>query len=151
MPVVKGCFLPDELLYDVENQLWYRLLADGSVEVGMTSVALAMAQTLIAITPKRPNRRIEAGQACAVVETGKMVSSARIALSGFLEQSNEALLVQPWVASSDPYGAGWLVAVRPDDWAAAQATLVPGSRVAGPYAAKMRREKFPGCIPRTAE
>ena len=31
MPVVRGCFLPDALLYDVENQLWYRPLADGLV------------------------------------------------------------------------------------------------------------------------
>lgn len=147
MPIVNGCFLPDDLFYDVENQLWYRPLTDGLVEVGMTSVALAMAAALVAITPKRPNRRIEVGQACAVVETGKMVSSARIALSGFVERSNETLLERPSIASDDPYGAGWLVTVRPDDWEAARAALVPGSAVAKPYAAKMRREKFRGCAP----
>lgn len=150
MPVVKGCFLPDELLYDVENQLWYRPSADGLVEVGMTSVALAMAVTLVAVTPKRPNRRIEAGQACAVVETGKLVSAARIAFSGFVERSNEALMERPQITSSDPYGAGWLVVVRPDDWPTVRAALVPGHEVAVPYAAKMRREKFPGCGPPTA-
>lgn len=147
MPVVNGCFLPDDLFYDVENQLWYRELPEGLVEVGMTAVALAMAAALVAVTPKRSNRRIEAGQACAVVETGKMVSSARIALSGFVERSNEALMERPSLASSDPYGAGWLVAVRVDDWAAARSSLVPGTAVAEPYAAKMRREKFPGCTP----
>ena len=147
MPIVNGCFLPDDLFYDVENQLWYRSLPNGLVEVGMTAVALAMAVALVAITPKRANRRIEAGQACAVVETGKLVSSARIALSGFVERSNESLLEQPWVASADPYGAGWLVTVRPDDWDVACAALVPGSGVAKPYAAKMRRERFRGCAP----
>jgi glycine cleavage system H protein len=145
MPIVKGCLLPDELLYDVENQLWYRPVEYGLVEIGMTAVALAMAATLVAVTPKRANRRIEAGEACAVVETGKMVSPARIAFSGFVERSNEALLDEPWRASRDPYGAGWLVAVRPDDWAAAGAALVPGTAVAEPYAAKMRRENFAGC------
>jgi glycine cleavage system H protein len=147
MPIVNGCLLPDDLFYDVENQLWYRPMPDGLVEVGITAVALAMAVALVAVTPKRPNRRIEAGQACAVVETGKLVSSARIALSGFVERSNERLLEQPWVASDDSYGAGWLVAVRPDDWEAARVALVPGSAVAKPYAAKMRREKFRGCAP----
>ena len=146
MPTVKGCLLPDELLYDVENQLWYRPAAGGLVEIGMTAVALAMAAALVAVTPKRPQRRIEKGEACAVVETGKTVSAARIAFSGFVERSNEALLEEPWRAARDPYGEGWLVAVRPDDWAAAEAALIPGSAVAKPYAAKMRREKFAGCV-----
>ena len=150
MPVVRGCFLPDALFYDVENQLWYRPLGDGLVEVGMTAVALAMAADLVAITPRRPLRRIEAGQACAVVETGKLVSAARIACSGFVERSNEALLAAPQLASDDPYGAGWLIALRPDDWPAAAARLVPGTAVAKPYEAKMRRERFPGCAPPSA-
>ncbi|HVH77587.1 MAG TPA: hypothetical protein VM755_21940 [Stellaceae bacterium] len=146
MPTVKGCVLPDDLLYDVENQLWYRPTAGGLVEIGMTAVALAMAAALVAVTPKRPQRRIEKGEACAVVETGKTVSAARIAFSGFVERSNEALLEEPGRAARDPYGEGWLVAVRPDDWAAAEAALIPGSAVAKPYAAKMRREKFAGCV-----
>jgi glycine cleavage system H protein len=145
MPVVRGCFLPDELFYDVDNQLWYRPLADGLVEVGMTSVALAMAADLVAVTPRRANRRIEAGQACAVIETGKMVSAARVACSGHVERSNDALMAQPQLASDDPYGSGWLIALRPDDWSAAAATLVPGKDVAKPYDAKMRREHFSGC------
>jgi glycine cleavage system H protein len=145
MPVVRGCFLPDDLFYDVDNQLWYRPLADGLVEVGMTSVALAMAADLVAVTPRRSNRRIEAGQSCAVVETGKMVAAARIACSGHIERSNEALMATPQPVSDDPYGSGWLIALRPDDWPAARARLVPGSEVAKPYEAKMRREHFPGC------
>jgi glycine cleavage system H protein len=147
MPVVRGCFLPDALLYDVENQLWYRPLADGLVEIGMTAVALAMAKDLVAITPRRSDRRIEAGQACAVVETGKLVAAARIACAGFVERSNAALLAAPELASGDPYCAGWLIALRPDDWPAAAAKLVPGTAVAQLYEAKMRRERFPGCAP----
>ena len=54
MAVVNGCLLPDDLLYDVENQLWYRERADGLVEVGMTAVAVAMVGgRIVAITPKR--------------------------------------------------------------------------------------------------
>lgn len=145
MPIVNGCHLPDDLFYDVENQLWYRPLAGGRVAVGMTAVALAMAAALVAVTPKRAQRRIEAGEACAVVETGKLVAAARIGCAGFVERSNEALLQEPWRAAQDPYGEGWLIELRADDWAAAQAMLTPGSAVAEPYAAKMRREKFSGC------
>ena len=30
MPSVRGCNLPDELLYDVENNIWYRENPDGT-------------------------------------------------------------------------------------------------------------------------
>jgi glycine cleavage system H protein len=147
MPLVNGCPLPDELLYDVDNQLWYRDLGSGLVEVGITAVATAMAGAVLAVTPKRAGRRLEAQQACAVVESGKVVGSARVAFACLVERSNEPLMDRPSLINKEPYGAGWLVVVRPDDWAAAKARLVPGAEVAGPYRAKMQAEDFPGCAP----
>jgi glycine cleavage system H protein len=79
MPVVNGCPLPDDLLYDVENQLWYRERPDGLVHAGMTAVAVAMVGgRIVAITPKRAGRRVETGQACAVIESGKFVGPAKV-------------------------------------------------------------------------
>ena len=44
MPDVRGCHLPDDLLYDVDNHIWFRELPDGTVKIGMTTVATAMAR-----------------------------------------------------------------------------------------------------------
>ena len=52
MPTVRGCDLPEDLLYDVENHIWFKELGDGTVRVGMTTVATAMAGRLVAVTPK---------------------------------------------------------------------------------------------------
>jgi glycine cleavage system H protein len=147
MPVVNGCPLPDDLLYDVENQLWYRELGDGLVEVGITAVAVAMAGQVLAVTPKRAGRRLEAQQACAVVESGKVVESARVAFAGQVERSNEPLMERPSLLNKDPYGAGWLVVMRPDDWIGAKARLIHGADVGDAYRAKMEAEDFPGCEP----
>jgi glycine cleavage system H protein len=147
MPIVNGCPLPDELYYDVENQLWYRELPDGLVEVGITAVAAAMAGQVLAVTPKRSARRLESGQACAVVESGKVVGSARVAFAGLVERSNEPLMDRPSLINKDPYGAAWLVVMRPDDWSAAKAKLVPGVDVAELYRVKMQAEEFEGCAP----
>lgn len=147
MPVVNGCPLPDDLLYDVENQLWYRELGDGLVEVGITAVAVAMAGQVLAVTPKRAGRRLEAQQACAVVESGKVVGSARVAFAGLVERSNEPLMERPSRLNKDPYGAGWLVVMRPDDWIRAKARLIRGTEVGDAYRAKMEAEDFPGCAP----
>ena len=61
MPTVRGCQLPDELLYDVENNIWYRDNGDGTVTLGMTAVAAAMAGQLVAFTAKEPAVRSRPG------------------------------------------------------------------------------------------
>src|SRR5712671_6229552 len=145
MPIVKGCMLPDDLLYDVERQVWYRELLDGLVEVGVTSVAAAMAGTIVAVTPKRAGRRLAAGNACAVFESGKFVGPAKVAFSAEIVRSNDAVMERPALAHADPYGAAWLVVLRPDDWVSAKALLTPGHAIVEPYLELMRLANFAGC------
>jgi glycine cleavage system H protein len=145
MANVRGCNLPDELLYDVENHIWYREMPDGNVKIGMTSVATAMAGPVVAYTPKKAGRAVEAGKSCATIESGKWVGPAKSAAAGSVVATNEALTAKPSLANDDPYGEGWLVILKPDDWAAAKATLTPGAQVAPKYEAKMAADGFAGC------
>ena len=145
MANVRGCNLPDELLYDVENHIWYREMPDGNVKLGMTSVATAMAGQVVAYTPKKAGRAVEAGKSCATIESGKWVGPAKSAAAGSVVATNEALTAKPSLANDDPYGEGWLVILKPNDWAAAKATLTPGTQVAPKYEAKMAADGFSGC------
>jgi len=145
MPTVRGCHLPDELLYDVDNHIWFAELPDGTVKLGMTTVATAMAGQLVAFTPKKVGREVQAGKSCATVESGKWVGPAKSAAAGEIVAVNEALVAKPSLANEDPYGAGWLVQLKPADWASAKSALVAGAAVAGPYEAKMAADGFAGC------
>ena len=145
MPDVRGCHLPDDLLYDVESHIWFREQDDGTVKLGMTTVATAMAGQLVAFTPKKVGRTVQAGKSCATVESGKWVGPAKSAAAGEIVAVNEDLVDKPTLANEDPYGAGWLVVIKPDDWAAVKATLVGGTAVAAPYEAKMAADGFAGC------
>lgn len=147
MANVRGCNLPDDLLYDVENHIWYREMPDGNVKLGMTTVATAMAGQLVAYTPKKVGRSVDAGKSCATVESGKWVGPAKSAAAGTVAQVNEALVAKPSLANEDPYGEGWLVILKPTDWAAVKATLTPGAEVAPRYEAKMAADGFAGCAP----
>jgi glycine cleavage system H protein len=142
---VKGCELPDKLLYDVENMLWYRALPDGSYRVGGTMVAVGMAGSIAAATPKRAGRHVEAGQACAVIESGKLVSAARVAFAGEIIESNEDLMENPLWLEQDMYGKGWFVVLKPDDAAAARAALLTAAEAVPGFLDLMAREKFDGC------
>lgn len=145
MAKVRGCNLPDELLYDVENHTWYQEVGDGNVKIGMTAVATAMAGQLVAFTPKKAGRSVEAGKSCATVESGKWVGPAKSAFGGAVVAVNDELVAKPSLANEDPYGAGWLVVLKPADWAAAKAALTPGAEVSPKYEAKMAADGFAGC------
>jgi glycine cleavage system H protein len=145
MPIVRGCELKDDLLYDVANNVWYRDNGDGTVTAGMTAVAAAMAGQVVAFTPKKVGRSVAEGKSCATIESGKWVGPARLSVPGEIVEVNEALVATPALANSDPYGEGWMVRVRPDDWAAGKAALIPGTEVGPAYEKKMDEDAFPGC------
>ena len=147
MPIVRGCNLPDDLLYDVENNIWYRDNGDGTVTLGMTAVAAAMAGQLVSFTPRKAGRKVEAGKSCATIESGKWVGPAKVAFNAEVTAINDAVVASPKLANSDPYSTGWLVKLRPADWAAAKASLIPGNAVSSAYETKMTADKFAGCKP----
>lgn len=145
MPQVRGCNLPDDLLYDVENHVWFKEVGDGNVQIGMTAIAAAMAGQLVAVTPKKVGRKVREGRSCATIESGKWVGPAKSAAAGEVVEINDAVVSTPSIANDDPYDAGWLVVLKPDNWDSVKPTLTPGTDVAGPYEAKMDSEGFEGC------
>jgi glycine cleavage system H protein len=144
MAVVRGCTLPDDLLYDVENNLWYRPEGDGTYTVGMTMVATAMAGQLVAFTAKKAGKTVAAGKSCATIESGKWVGPAKLGFDAEIVAVNDDLTADPKMANSDTYGKGWMVKVKPAD-AGATSILTPGANVAAPYEAKMTADAFAGC------
>jgi len=144
MANVRGCDLPDDLLYDVENHTWFTEMGDGTVKMGMTTIATALAGELVAFTPKKVGRKVRAGKSCATVESGKWVGPAKSVAGGEVIETNSALVDNPSLANADPY-ANWMVILKPEGWDEAKATLTAGSDVTGPYEAKMDADGFGGC------
>jgi glycine cleavage system H protein len=145
MATVRGCNLPDDLLYDVENHVWYRELGNGNVRIGMTAVAAALAGQLVAVTPKKAGRSVKAGKSCATVESGKWVGPARSAAAGEVVAVNEDVIATPKLANDDPYEKGWLLDLAPEDWDGVKAGLLTGAAMASAYEAKMAADGFEGC------
>lgn len=145
MAVIKGCNMPDHLLYDVDNHIWFQEQPDGTVKLGMTTVATAMAGQLVAFTPKKAGRSVDAGKSCATVESGKWVGPAKSAAAGEVLKVNDVLVENPKLANEDPYDKGWFIILKPTDWPSVKATLTPGSEVTPKYEAKMAADGFAGC------
>jgi len=144
MANVRGCDLPEDLLYDVENHTWFRETGDGNVKIGMTTIATALAGELVAFTPKKVGRKDRPGKSCATVESGKWVGPAKSMAGGEVLEVNTDLEENPSMANDDPY-TNWMVKLAPDDWDEVKGNLTLGSEVAAPYEAKMDADGFEGC------
>jgi glycine cleavage system H protein len=109
---------PPHLLYDIENQIWYESLGDGTIRAGFTRWAANLMGEILVFTPKRLNFDFEKEKSFGVVEGGKWVGSARAAFDGVVVGHNERLERTPELINQDPYGEGWMLVVRPsrEDW-----------------------------------
>jgi len=145
MASVKNCNLPEDLLYSVENNVWARREADGTVTIGITAYACALAGEVVAYTPKKVGRAIELNMSLVTIESGKWVGPVKAPVSGEVVAINDALVSAPKSINADPYGGGWLVKIKPASWDTESPSLVTGAAVAAAFQAKMDADGFAGC------
>lgn len=129
MVTIRDADYPERLYYDIENQVWYEALADGTLRAGLTPFAVAFAGEILVFTPKRVGRDFEKGRGFATLEGGKWVGSVRAGFDGVVVAVNEELIARPRLFAEDAFGEGWMVVVRPTgkDW---RAGLVTGEAIA---------------------
>ncbi len=134
MSEVNGCNIPDDLYYVVEKHVWARL--EGTeVVVGLTDVAQNMAKSIISVTSKGAGKPIKRGKSVATVESGKWVGPVPSPVEGQVVAVNEALVTNPGLLNSDPYGAGWIARLAPTDWSVDVVELATGADGVAAYQA----------------
>jgi glycine cleavage system H protein len=129
---VRSCNIPEELHYLVEKHVWAR--PDGDVvTVGMTDVAQHLAHTFISVTAKAVGKRVKKAKSVATVESSKWVGPVPSPVDGEVVEVNEAVVGDPSIINTDPYGDGWIARVKADDWARDAADLVTGPEGVAAY------------------
>jgi len=105
--------IPGDLQY-TESHEWVRQLANGQVEVGITDHAQEALGDLVFVEVPQADRRVKAGEACAVVESVKAASDVYSPVAGRVVAGNADLAEKPELLNQDPYGAGWLMRLEKD-------------------------------------
>ena len=106
--------VPADLRY-LKSHEWARLEADGTITIGISDHAQQALGDLVFVEAPEAGRRVRAGEACAVVESVKAASDIYSPVSGEVVAGNADLGGQPELVNSDPYGAGWIMRIRPED------------------------------------
>jgi glycine cleavage system H protein len=92
---------------------WLRKEGDDLWRVGFTKFAVRMLGEAVELGFEvKPGAAIETGQAVGWIEGFKAVTDLYAPLSGRFEGANPALDAEIKLVQTDPYGRGWLYAVR---------------------------------------
>lgn len=126
MTIYAGCDIPEDLYYHPDHDIWVRFEGDGTATMGMNDIAQTMAGKLLDVRFKAVGRRIRPGQSAATIESAKWVGPFVVPFDAEILAVNSAYEREITLANTDPYGAGWLIKVRPLDPAAARAALISG-------------------------
>ncbi len=144
-PEVRGCVLPLRLHYSVGDHTWVEVEDDGTVTVGMTDVAQNLAGSLLHAKPKRVGAVRAKGKPVATVESSKWVGPVRSPLSGEIVATNEALASDATLINKSPYGAGWIVKMKPSDLDSELAELLTGQAAVDAYRERIEAEDIKAC------
>lgn len=106
--------IPTDLKY-TENDEWIRLEGDTGT-IGITDFAQDQLSDVVFVEiVAEPDEALNAGDACATVESVKAAADVYLPVGGTITEVNEDLLDTPELVNSDPYGEAWMVKIALSD------------------------------------
>ncbi|TAA41799.1 MULTISPECIES: glycine cleavage system protein GcvH [Corallincola] len=106
--------VPSELKYAATHE-WVRNEHDGTYVVGITEHAQGLLGDMVFVELPEVGDEVDAGDDVAVCESVKAASDIYAPISGEIVAVNEELEGAPEKINADPYGDGWIFAIKPSD------------------------------------
>ena len=120
--------VPADLKYTKSHE-WVRVTGD-TATVGITDHAQHELTDIVFVELPAANRQLKAGESCAVVESVKTASDIYAPVSGQVVEVNKAVVDNPALANTDPYGAGWFFKIKLSQPAELNQLLAPAQYTA---------------------
>ena len=113
----RDCVIPEDLRYTAEHE-WVSGDGSGPVRVGITHYAQDALGDIVFVQLPEEGTAVAAGDSLGEIESTKSVSEIYAPISGTVVAKNGSLADEPELINAEPYAAGWLVEIAPDDPAA---------------------------------
>jgi glycine cleavage system H protein len=101
-----------EGLYYTKEHEWMKV-EDGKCRVGITDYAQKSLHEVVYVDLPTVGKSLIQHTTFGTVESVKAVSELLSPVSGDVVERNERLVESPELVNQDPYGAGWVVIVKP--------------------------------------
>lgn len=105
--------IPKDRFYTKTHE--WALPEGDTVLVGITDYAQDALGDVVYVELPEVGRKVEKGEAVAVVESVKTASDIYAPVAGEVVEVNAALEKTPELINQDPYGEGWMIRFRPSD------------------------------------
>lgn len=106
--------IPADLKYTEEHE-YVRASSDDSVEIGITDYAQGELGDVVYVELPKVGATFSKHDVFGTIEAVKAVSELFSPIAGEVTAVNERLDKEPALVNSDPYGAGWMIRMRPSD------------------------------------
>lgn len=106
--------IPGDLKF-LKSHEWARVEDNGTVTVGISDHAQGLLGDLVYVELPQVGDSVDAGSACAVVESVKAASDVYSPVSGEIVAVNAALSDKPETINEDAFGEGWIFVVKASD------------------------------------
>jgi CheY-like chemotaxis protein/glycine cleavage system H lipoate-binding protein len=107
---------PTEGRYWLPGHAWVQLEPDRTARIGISRSFAAGAGEILALELPPPDSWLDQGRICLTVRAADGVEHQVYSpLSGRVIGHNPAVVDNPFIAASDPEGAGWLLLMAPED------------------------------------
>ena len=106
--------IPGDLKF-LKSHEWVRVEGDGRATIGISDHAQELLGDLVYVELPAVGDDVEAGNACAVVESVKAASDVYAPVSGKVLEVNTALADKPETINEDAYGDGWMFVLEIED------------------------------------
>jgi glycine cleavage system H protein len=106
--------IPEDLRYTAEHE-WVAGDGSGPVRVGITHYAQDALGDIVFVQLPEEGATVQAGDSLGEIESTKSVSEIYAPISGTVVSRNATLADEPELINAEPYAAGWLVEIAPDD------------------------------------
>ena len=103
--------IPGDLFYTEEHE--YVRKSGDSVEIGITDYAQGELGDIVYIELPKVGTKFAKHDVFGTIEAVKAVSELFAPIAGEVVAINDRLDKEPALVNSDPYGAGWMIKVRP--------------------------------------
>ena len=120
--------IPNDLKYTRTHE-WVRQDED-LLEMGITDFAQHQLSDVTFVELPEVGTHFSAGTEMVVVESIKAAADVYAPVAGTIAEVNTSLADDPSVVNSDPYTAGWLVKMTPDNPQDAASLLAPADYAA---------------------
>jgi glycine cleavage system H protein len=114
---------PEDRRYTKEHE-WVKI-ADGQAVIGVTDYAQEQMGDVVFVELPDIGTKVEASAVLGTIESVKAVSDLYSPISGEVIETNGDVVDKPEMLNKDPFGAAWLVKIKPNDAGEVESLLSP--------------------------